>query len=215
MPFAWTAWWHMLNIGQGWSSSIDDDMLHARANAARAIELDGQNALALAIYGHVKSFYFHEYDAAKAYLERALLASPNSALAWLLTSTTLTYTGCTEEAVRHAEQGLRLSPFDQNLYLTYSILSIAHYANDSFEEAVKWANLSRSDNPAFTANLRTLIAALVALDRWDEVRTVVAELLNLEPGFRLADWEKSRQPFRDPETKAKHVGRLKKSGLPP
>jgi adenylate cyclase len=69
-------------------------------------------------------------------------------------------------------------------------------------------------NPAYTSNLRYLIAGLVALDRIEEARAVAADLLRLEPDFRVGEWERSRQPFRDPELKARHVERLAKAGLP-
>ena len=52
--------------------TLNQDAASAAQLAARAIELDGQNALALATFGHVKSFLFHEYDGAMIYLDRAL-----------------------------------------------------------------------------------------------------------------------------------------------
>jgi adenylate cyclase len=115
-PFAWTARWHSLLFGQGWSSDPDEDCKTAIRFAARAIELDRQNALALAIYGHLKAFLFHDCETALLYFERALAASPSSSLAWNLSAATLTYVGRCEEAVRHAERGLRLSPFDPTLF---------------------------------------------------------------------------------------------------
>ncbi len=113
----WAARWHSIHVGQGWSPNPRADMEEAATLAARAIELDRQNAMALATCAHVRSFLMHDYDAALVYFERALSVGPNNALAWLLSSATLSYVGRTEEAIRHAEHGLRLSPFDQNLFL--------------------------------------------------------------------------------------------------
>ncbi len=48
MPVAWAARWHSLYVGQGWSANPSEDAVRAIELAARAIELDGQNALALA-----------------------------------------------------------------------------------------------------------------------------------------------------------------------
>jgi len=214
MPFAWAAWWHLLNVGQGWSSDPDHDIAQSGVLASRAIELDQQNALALSIYGHVKSFLFHQHDVGALYLEQALAACPNSALAWVLSSATLAYLGRGEQAVRYAEQGLRLSPFDRSLFFSHNILGIAHYANGDFGNAVKWSRLSLSENPSFSANHRILIASLVAAGQMDEARDVMRELMRLEPHFRLGIWERTRQPFRDPVLKAKHVERLRQVGLP-
>ena len=214
MPAAWAARWYSLYIGQGWSTSRHADAAKAIALGTRAVELDRQNALALATMGHLKSFLFHDCETAMVYFERALAACPNSSLAWILSSVTLAFLGRGEEAVRHAEQGLRLSPFDQSLFYYYNFLGVAHYANSNFVEAVKWSRMSFSENPGYTANLRILIAALAELDRLDEAREVAAELMRREPGFRLGEWERTRQPFREPVIRSKHIQRLRSAGLP-
>ena len=90
MPVAWAARWHSIHVGQGWSSDPKADITQASALAASAIHLDPQNALALAIYGHQRSYLFHDCDSAQAYLNRALLAGPSISLAWALSSCTLT-----------------------------------------------------------------------------------------------------------------------------
>jgi len=89
MPVAWFARWHSLKIGQGWSNEPRRDASRALELAIQAIELDRRNALALATYGHLKSYLFHDYDTALVYFERALAASPNSALGWALSGLTL------------------------------------------------------------------------------------------------------------------------------
>ena len=128
MPVAWAARWHSLYIGQGWSSNRRADAAKAAELAHRAIALDHQNALALATYAHLKSFLFHDYDTALVYFDQALAACPNSSLAWILSSGTLSYVGRSVQAVRHAERGLRLSPFDQSLFYYYMFLGFAHYS---------------------------------------------------------------------------------------
>jgi adenylate cyclase len=214
MAAAWSARWHSLNIGQGWSANRRADADRAAQLASRAIELDGHNALALATYGHLRSYLFHDYDTALVYFERALVACPNSSLALILSAGTLSYVGRTVEAVRNAEQALRLSPFDQSLFYYYTFLGLAHYAARSFEEAVKWTKMSASENPRYTANLRFLTAALAALNRLDEARGSAASLLRYEPEFTLARYEQTVQPFRDPCLKAQLLEDLARAGLP-
>src|SRR6266851_7200920 len=133
MPVAWAARWHSLSIGQGWSRQPREDAETAAALAARAIELDRQNALALATYGHLRSYLFHDYDTGLLYLDRALAACPNNSLAWVLASGTLSYIGRGDQAVKHAENGLRLSPFDQSLFYYHGFLSLAHYVSGTYE----------------------------------------------------------------------------------
>jgi adenylate cyclase len=214
MPVAWAARWHSMYVGQGWSPNPDDDAARAAQLAQRAIELDGQNALALATFGHVKSFLFHEYDGAMIYLDRALAACPNHAVAWILSSATLSYIGEAEQAVKRAEHGLRLSPFDQNLFSFYMFLNLAYYAKGDFQQAVKWGRMSSEENALYTANHRILIAGLVGLGQLDEAREVAASLIRIEPEFRLKTYERTRQPFRHAEIKERYMQHLRTAGLP-
>ncbi|WP_375415443.1 adenylate/guanylate cyclase domain-containing protein [uncultured Bradyrhizobium sp.] len=214
MPVAWTARWYSLYLGQGWSTDPTGDRAKALEFAAKAIEQDPQNALALATYGHLQSFLFHDYDSALVYFDRALTASPNHSLAWFLSSPTLSYIGRGEQAIKHADQAMRLSPLDRNLFTYYSSLNLAHYSLGSYEEAVKWGKLCFSENPQYTANLRYLAAALTALDRLDEAREVAATIRQREPLFRLSTFERTLQPFRDPEISSRYMQHLRTSGLP-
>jgi adenylate cyclase len=214
MPIAWAARWYSLSVGQGWSADPTADKAKAVELANRAIDQDPQNALALATYGYLQSFLFHDYDSALVYFERALAACPNHSLAWFLSSPTLSYVGRAQEAIKHAEQALRLSPLDRNLFSFYSALNLAHYAQGSYEEAVKWGKLSASENPLYTANLRYLAAALAALDRLDEAHSAAATLMQREPDFRLNTFGKTLQPFRGLEMSARYIQHLRKSGLP-
>ena len=147
--------------------------------------------------GIFESYLFHDYDTALVYFDRALAACPNSALAWILSSGTLSYVGRGEEAVRHAERAVRLSPFDQNLYAYYTFLGLAHYTCGAYDEAVKWGRMALSERPMYTANLRILAASLVAHSQPDEARAIAARLMSLEPGFTLDEFDRTLLPFRD------------------
>ena len=214
LPAAWAARWHSVNVGQGWSSDPRADMEQAAALSARAIELDRQNAVALATHAHLRSFLFHDYDTALVFFERALSACPNSALAWLLSSATLSYVGRTEEAVRHAEHGLRLSPFDQSLFSYYNLLGLAHYAHGDIEQAIRWYRLSFSEMPHFTATLRVYAAALAAAGRMEEARETARRLLDAEPGFNISEYVRTRMPFRDERIRVRYIADLRATGLP-
>ena len=213
-PAAWAAFWHVIWIGQGWSDNPREDANRAAALATKAVDLDRHDALALAIYGHLRSFLFHDYDSALVYFDRALAACPGSSWAWTLSSATLSYIGRGSDAIRRAEHGLRLSPHDRSLFL-YLPLIIAHYSNGTYGDAAKWGGLCVAENPTFSAPHRYLVAALAAAERLNEARDVAARLMKLEPNFRLNIYERTLQPFRQPETKARHMEHLRQAGLPP
>ncbi len=214
MPVAWLARWHSLRIGQGWSPAPQADAERAIELASRAIELDRNNAMALATDGHLRSYLFHDYDTALVYFDRAIQRSPNSALARMLCALTLAYVGRGEEAVRHGEHALRLSPIDQLLFFYYTVMACAHLSLEQYDDAVKWARMSVSENPKFTANLRILIFALSGAGRIEEARATAQNLIRLEPDFRLSRWERTLQPFRDNTMRTRYCNYLKQAGLP-
>jgi adenylate cyclase len=154
MPHAWLARWHNHRVGLGWSSAPAADSAEALRLAAKTIELDHRNGLAMAMYDHIKSFLFRDYDSALHHFDSALAVSPSGSLGWALSSATLSYVGRSADAIRRAEHALRLSPIDQGLFYYHSVLSLAHYAERGYEEAIKWGLLAMSENPHWTSNLR-------------------------------------------------------------
>jgi adenylate cyclase len=214
MAAAWAARWYSIQIGQGWA---DDPVAAARQAselAFNAIGLDRNNALALATYGHLKSFLFHDCEAALVYLDRAVAVAPNSPLACVFRSATASYLGAGAQAVSYAERALRLSPFDHDIFFFYTFLSLAHYANGSYVDAVKWGRIATNENPSYTACLRILAGAHAAAGEMDNAREVARRLLDLEPGFTLGSYGRTRQPFRSAELADRFITHLRQAQLP-
>lgn len=214
MPAAWLARWHSIYIGQGWSSDVAADAARCRELAQTAIGLDPRNALALATAGHHRSFLMHDCESGRAYLDQAVAVCPNSSIAWTLSSATRSYLGRGDEAVRQAEQGLNLSPLDQGRSFHHSFLCMAHYANGTYEDAVRWARMAISENPRHSATYRTLIVSLAGLTRIEEAREAARQLLQLEPDFRLGAYKKTRLPFVHALLRAQCIKHLRAAGLP-
>jgi adenylate cyclase len=212
MPVAWMARWYSISIGQGWRPL--EDAGEGVRYATKALELDRQNALALATFGHMKSYLFHDYECARLYLDRARAACPNSALAWIFSSATASYTGRCQEAVQYAERGLRLSPYDRSLYCSYFFLALAYYGAGDYDQAIKWCRMSHSENPFYTGNLRILAAALAGKQEFDQCKEVVQSLLYLEPDFSLGRYATTRQPFCEGKVKKLYLSHLRSAGFP-
>lgn len=213
-PLAWSARWHTLNVGQGWSDSPREDAEKAADLAKRAIRLDEQNALALAVYGHVQSYLFGNFETAIGFLDRAREQNSNNSTAWLLSSVTLSSLGRSEEALTAASRALRLSPLDQHLFIYYAFLGIVHYDSGNYTQAIKWLSRSLAENPFYTSSLRTLAVALVADNRIDEARDVARKMMTLEPEFNLASYKKTLRLYQDPEKSRLFRERLRLAALP-
>ncbi len=212
-PYALLAIWHSIRFGQGWSSDPAADQAEVMRLASAAVERDSFDAMALALCGHAKSILLHEFDEAITLFDRALAASPNSAIAWTRSSPTYSYLGDSGEAIRRAQQGLRLSPFDPHIFYAHSILGLGHYVGGDYEEAARWGRIAREENAQFTANLRLLAASLGALGLMEEAHDVRDALLIVEPKFEVARFV-ARYAIRDPDRSEQLARHLRLAGLP-
>jgi transcriptional regulator with AAA-type ATPase domain/TolB-like protein/Flp pilus assembly protein TadD len=212
-PYALLAIWHSIRFGQGWSSDPAADQAEVMRLASAAVERDSFDAMALALCGHVKSILLHEFDEAIKLFDRALAASPNSAIAWTRSSPTYSYLGDSSEAIRRAQQGLRLSPFDPHIFFAHTILGLGHYVGGDYEEAARWGRIAREENAQFTANLRLLAASLGALGLTEEAHDVRDALLIVEPKFEVARFV-ARYAIRDPDRSEQLARHLRLAGLP-
>jgi adenylate cyclase len=212
-PYAWLAIWHSIRFGQGWSPDPSTEHAEVLRLSSAALERDSFDAMALALCGHAKSILRYEFDEAIALFERAIAASPSSAIAWTRSSPTYSYIGDAREAVRRAEYGLRLSPLDPHVFYAHTILGLSFYVAGEYDEAARWGRMAREENGQFTANLRLLAASLGGAGHTDEAQEVGQALLAVEPSF-LVDRFVERYAIRDPERRDRLAHHLRLAGLP-
>lgn len=206
------AYLYVRKIGQGWSKDHKSDATEASEAARRAIALDRNDALALAIQGHTISYLFHDHAAAESYLERARQVGPSCARAWTCSSFTAGFRGDTETAVQFAEKGVRLSPLGWDAAITEHGLSQAYYNAGRFQEAADWARMSRAHAPQHLPNLRCLAASLVAIGEVGEARGAAAAVLRIDRGFNLTRF-RERTPLAA-DVRDLFIERLRIAGMP-
>jgi adenylate cyclase len=210
---ALAASWYSVRNGQGQSPDIIADLKEADRLARMALSLDRFDPRALSLCGHVRALLFRDYDHAIELFDRALAANPSSAIAWMRSSATFSYMGETREARRRADFGLRLSPYDANVFYSYATVSLASYVAGDYDDAVLWARKSAALNPHFTANLRFLAAGLAASGQIDEARQISADLLRVHPQFSARRFAEGHA-LRDPAKRQLFGDHLILAGLP-
>jgi adenylate cyclase len=213
MAHALAAGWHSVRFNQGLSIDPMADMREAERLSRMALTLDRFDPYALSLCGHLRAFLFRDYDHAIELFDRALAASPSSAIAWLRSSATFSYIGETREARRRVDNGLRLSPYDAHVFYSYSIVALAAYAAGDYAEAASWARRSAALNPRFTANLRFLAASGAASGNTHEARQAADALLRVHPNFSAMGFAEG-YAFRDPAKRRLFGEHLMLAGLP-
>jgi adenylate cyclase len=212
-PYAYSALWYAVRIGQGWSPDPMVDQATVTGLVAAALARDRLDASSLALCGHFRSILFRDFRGAFALFDRAIAAGPNSAVAWTRSSPTYSYVGDWKEGRRRAQRGLRLSPLDRHVFYTYTALCLAAYTGEDYDEAIEWGHKAMAENPNFTANLRLLCASLAAAGRTDEARQVADRLLAAGPNFRVERFS-ATYAYKEPEQREKLAAHLRKAGLP-
>lgn len=158
----------------------------ARHHAHAAIEVGGDDAMALAMGGFVVGVMERDYETALEALDRSLMLSPSSALAFGFSSIIRAWRGDDRTAVEHAETGIRLGPYDPLIYLPYVGLAYSHFFVGNFLEAASAARRASAANPRFSVPCYLHIAALVGLGRIDEANSMATVLLELQPSFTVS-----------------------------
>jgi adenylate cyclase len=212
-PYAFTAQWHSLRANQGWSPDRKADLAKVNEFASAALLRDPNNVWALALSGHLRALLFRDFETAFDLFDRALRASPNSAFAWSRSSPTYTYVGNTAEARRRAEQALRLSPFEPDIFFTHCALGFAAYTEGDYRNAIAWARRSYAENPVYTANLRFLVASLAAAGEIEEARLIGESLVRLEPSFSVRRFIET-YAYQDARLRSRISEHLNLAGLP-
>ncbi len=213
MPYALLSEWHSLRMGQGWGPDRAADGLEALRLAGEAVRRDPNNARALGLLGHYKSFIEKDYDAAFGLFDRAINACPNGAMAWGLSAPTYCYVGDGKGAAERAKRALRLSPRDPLRFYYYTALSQAYMVAGDYEAAVQWGQSAARDNPAYLAALRPLAACLAALGRIPEAQAIARRIIVVSPGFQARAFAQD-SPFRDPAFREWLAQNLIAAGLP-
>lgn len=136
--------------------------------------------------GFVVGMLERNYEIALEALDRSIVLSPSSALAFGFSSIIRAWIGDDATAIEHARIGIRLSPYDPLIYLPYVGLAFAHFFTGNFVEAASAASRASASNSRFSVPCYLYIAAMVRLGRLDEARAMAKVLLELRPGFTIS-----------------------------
>jgi TolB-like protein len=154
----------------GWSERPDDDLKASHQAAARAIELDPNDACAHFAFAGA-ALYLGQHVTALDAAQRAIALNPNFALAYQRYGQVLIYCGRPAEAIEPIERCIRHSPFDPQLGSILALLAHARYQAKDYEEATVHARAAIQHD--FAAGYAVLAASLARLGRIEEARKVM------------------------------------------
>jgi tetratricopeptide (TPR) repeat protein len=184
-PWAWLAKWHIMQVVQGLSTDPANDFRRAISIADRALDLEPNSTLAMAIKGHALCHLGSDVDASHRLLQEATQSNPNDPMAWLYSSVWSTMWGQPEESMVEAERALHLSPLDPQKYYFEMMLANSCLALGRLDESISLCQSSLQKNRYHVPTIRALVIAQYEKGQDQEARDSFALLLKLQPGLTL------------------------------
>ena len=176
----------------GWSV-MELQLQEAARLAARAAQLDDNDPWAHLALGFV-SFVRRQTNVAAAEFRRALELNPNFAAAHGYLGWTLAFDGQSDEATKHLEEAIRMSPHDPQNAIFNTGLAVVHYLEGRYAKAVEYSSKSLQQRSAFTAGYRIHVASLAQNGQIDEAREALARLKEMHPDLSIA-WIERNVPY--------------------
>jgi adenylate cyclase len=202
---------HWMDVIYGSSKSPEESLKRAFELTKKAIALDDSDATAHSLLGWLYVFMKREYEEAIAECEQAVSLAPSSAMANIWMSGVLTFAGRHEEAVRYAEQALRLNPFPEGWYFRF--LGYTYFGAGRNEEAIAAYKKALDRAPNDIMAHLALTTAYSWAGRLEEARAQAAEVLRINPKFSIKQRAKTL-PYKNQTDQGRYLDGLRKAGLP-
>src|SRR5262249_38251383 len=135
--------------------------------ARQAIASGGDDPWVLDFAGLALSLLAGDNNAALSAFDHAVLVNPNFALAFGHRALVPAHLNQREEAIRSAQQAMRLSPLDPAMFSFCQALALAHLAAGRYEQSLHWTEEALRENAGLPA-LRVKLSLCGHLGRLGE-----------------------------------------------
>ena len=175
----------------------------------KAIALDNSLAWPHALLGFIYTL-MRQHDKGIAECEQAVNLEPNSAISYFYLSLAFKYAGRPKEAITMAKEAIRLNPIPPGFY--YQNLTHLYCLTGQYEEAIAVGKEATRVEPNNFTVRAFLTVAYSLHGREKEARIEAAEVLRINPKFRVDSWAKTI-PFKSEAGRELTIGALRKAGL--
>lgn len=201
---------HWTDVFREWTDPKEKSLEQAVGWANKALEFEGTNGLA-----HVVLAYVHltkrRHDEALATGYKAVQLRPSCPMAIGFLANILLYWGRSAEAVTRIREAMRISPLYPPWFLT--ILAAAYRDDGDIGSSMSVARQAIEIGPSDIDARLILCDGSYHTDRLQQAKSLVQEILAIEPLFSIAGYIQS-QPYKDQKTLNRLAVSLREAGLP-
>ena len=179
----------------------------------KGVEHDDQDGLIRFMYGRALLAQ-KSYGDALAELHAAVDLNPCLAITYCGLGDSLAYEGRISEAIPYFQKAIDLSPYDPLRWAFYSYRALAHIFAREFELAADWAQkATRVPNAHYWAFAHR-VSALGHLNRAEELRDALTELLQRKPDFSSSYARKRLFYIKNSDQLELYIAGLRRAGIP-
>jgi adenylate cyclase len=209
---ALASWCHGQQLVYHWAEEIEEPKQAALNLARRAVELDQDDPMVLAMLGAAESVVGH-LESAHMHLQRALALDPNSAWAWNRSGWAKNYLAIQDAAIKDFERAIRLSPFDPMHFNCLFGIGVAHMIAGRFEDGVHWMERALLEKPDAVWIRRSLAPCYALAGRQSQAQEAVQLLRRDYPDLTVAKVA-AVIPSGESCLRQYHCEGLRRAGLP-
>jgi adenylate cyclase len=210
MAYIMLGYTHIIDLAFGWSKSPMESFERAEKNVEKALALNDSIDLAHSLLGWICQ-YKRQHDEAIKAGERAVDLNPNGAEAHAMLAFILIYSDKIGLAIKLLKRAFRLNPIPPSHF--YLFLGMAYAVNGQDEKTIEMCKKALSGSPDNLGVYLTLAASYSTLNRTDDARKAVEEILRINPGFSL-EYHANTLPYKNQEKLDRYISALRKAGLP-
>ena len=183
-----------------------------RQYAERAIALDDRNPWGYSALGYAAMMQKRTEESIVAF-RKVVTLTPSSAAAHGHLSHGLAFAGYSDEAIKHGEIAIRLSPLDPATARFLGGIAIAHYTARRFDEAARLTKENLRLRPGFQGAQRLHCASLAQSGRVADARAYLATVRRTHRPTLTIDWVRNNVPYQTTELIELFIEGLRKAGL--
>ena len=212
MAHAGLACTYISDIGVGLTDDPAGTVAHGLRHAQRAVELDANDSLALAVLGRLQ-VWAGDTEIGVATLEKAIALNPNLAYGFRLLGEVYAFSGRPEDALRALDIGIRLSPRDPGLWVILLAKCNAYTRLGEHARSIESARRAIQERPDQFWTYIVLAIVLAFAERLDEARVQVEAGRRLRPDLSSSTVRKMMNNMKV-DTAERIVEKLRLVGLP-
>lgn len=146
-------------IENGWMVNREEETAEAARLARRAVELGGDDTVALCFAGLAMGWVVRDIESGAAFVDQALALNSNMAAAWSASGWMKLCLGELDTAMERSERAMRLSPFDQAAPLWQAEMGLIHFCAGRYADASLYGERVLRIKPNSAFALRVLSAS--------------------------------------------------------